>query len=46
MDSEKRRRSCLDQFDRRPDSKPEREDWIESFIARLRALLHGIVGKQ
>jgi hypothetical protein len=46
MDSEKTGPSCLDQFNRRPDPQPERGAWIESFIARLRALLPGIVGKK
>jgi hypothetical protein len=46
MDSEKRRPSCLDQFDRRPDSQPQQKDWIESFIKRLRDLLDRIAGKK
>jgi hypothetical protein len=46
MDSEKRRPSCLDQFDRHPDSKPGRDAWIERFVARVRALLNRMAGKQ
>jgi hypothetical protein len=46
MDSEKRRPSCRDQFDRHPDSKPGRDDWIERFIANLRALLDRMAGKR
>jgi hypothetical protein len=46
MDSDKRHPSCLDQFERRPDPKPERDDWIERFIARLRARLDRMAGKK
>jgi hypothetical protein len=38
--------SCRDQFDRRSDSQPEPDDWIERFIARLRALLERMAGKK
>jgi hypothetical protein len=46
MHSEKRRPSCRDQFDRPPEPQPERDDWIESFIARLRSLVHRMGGKK
>ena len=36
----KKPRSCMDQFDRYPESEPMKDDWIDSFIARLYALLH------
>jgi len=45
--SKRRRPSCLDQFDRPSEPQPERDDWIESLIARLRALIiHRIGGKK
>jgi len=46
MDSVKRPPSCLDQFNPRPDPQPQRDDWIKSFIKRLRDLLDRIVGKR
>jgi hypothetical protein len=46
MDSEKRRPSCRDQFDRQSDFAPERDGWIERLVARLRALLEGVAGKK
>jgi hypothetical protein len=46
MNSEKKRPSCRDQFDRVPKSKPEPDEWPETFIARLRALLDRMTGKK
>jgi hypothetical protein len=43
---ERRTPSCLDQFNRPSDRQPEQHSWIESFIARLRALIHRIGGKK
>jgi hypothetical protein len=45
-DVESKRMSCLDQFDRQSDRPPERDNWIESFFARLRALMHRIRSKK
>ncbi len=45
MDSEKDRPSCRDQFNR-SNPQPKGDDWVETFIARLRALLDRMNGKK